>query len=266
MKKTLLSMFCALLLNVTLFAADRCPFPMPEVARPSIPNRSVTLTDFGAVGDGGTLCTEAFAKAMQALAKKGGGRLVVPAGIWLTGPIQFESHCELHVENGALVLFTADFDAYPMVETIYEGKKSTRKMSPLWAYEKEDVAITGRGSFDGQGQYWRPSKKVKFTSAQWKELTSGQGIEFKNIWYPDAKADSLAGKPGQPDMRRALQRPVLLEFTRCQRVLLQLSPILRLGMCILSCARMSLWRATMCTIRGMRRTVTASTWSHVTAP
>ena len=221
MKKTLLSMFCALLLNVTLFAADRCPFPMPEVARPSIPNRSVTLTDFGAVGDGGTLCTEAFAKAMQALAKKGGGRLVVPAGIWLTGPIQFESHCELHVENGALVLFTADFDAYPMVETIYEGKKSTRKMSPLWAYEKEDVAITGRGSFDGQGQYWRPSKKVKFTSAQWQELTSGQGIEFKNIWYPDAKADSLAGKLGQPDMRRALQRPVLLEFTRCQRVLLQ---------------------------------------------
>lgn len=194
---------------------------MPDVARPVIPSNEVNLTKFGAIGDGGSLCTEAFDKAMKALAKKGGGRLVVPAGIWLTGPIQFESNCELHVETGALVLFTADFDAYPMVEATYEGKKSTRKMSPLWAYEKHDIAITGHGSFDGQGQYWRPSKKVKFTSTQWEELTAGKGIVMKNIWYPDAKEDSLAGKPGEPDMRRVLQRPVLLEFTRCQRVLIK---------------------------------------------
>ena len=64
------------------------PFDMPRVALPDIPANTVCITDFGAVGDGGSLCTEAFAKAMQALAAKGGGRLVVPAGIWLTGPIQ----------------------------------------------------------------------------------------------------------------------------------------------------------------------------------
>ena len=221
MKKILTSILCVLSLTTALRAADVCPFAMPNVALPYIPDRQVLITDFGAKGDGGTLCTEAFGQAMQALAKQGGGRLIVPPGIWLTGPIQFENNCELHVENGALVFFTTDFDAYPMVETIYEGKKSTRKMSPLWAYEKHDVAITGKGSFDGQGQYWRPSKKVKFTAVQWEELTSGQGVEEKNIWYPDAKKDALAGKPGQPDMRRVTQRPTLLEFTRCQRVLLQ---------------------------------------------
>lgn len=221
MKKTLLSLITALLTNYTLSATDKCPFSMPDVARPIIPDRQVNLTDFGATGDGGSLCTQAFSQAMKTLAKQGGGRLIVPAGIWLTGPIEFESNCELHVETGALVLFTKDFDAYPMVEAVYEGKKSNRKMSPLWAYEKHDIAITGRGSFDGQGQYWRPSKKGKFTSAQWKELTSGDGIEKGNIWYPNAKADAEAGTPDNPDMRRVLQRPVLLEFTRCQRVLLQ---------------------------------------------
>ena len=219
--KHLLSLLLTLVCTLSLMAKSECPFKMPKVAEPSIPKNEVQITDFGAVGDGGTLCTEAFAQAMKALAAKGGGKLVVPAGIWLTGPIQFESNCELHVKRGALVLFTTDYDAYPEVTTIFEGNTSTRKMAPLWAYEKHDVAITGHGSFDAQGQAWRPSKRGKFTDSQWKELTSGQGIEMKNVWYPDAKQDEQRGIAGKPDMRRVLGRPVLLEFTRCQRVLLK---------------------------------------------
>ena len=197
------------------------PFKMPKVALPNIPDNSVNLCDFGAKGDGGTLCTTAFAKAMSALKDKKGGHLIVPAGIWLTGPIQFEDNVDLHLEQGALILFTIDYDAYPEVSTIYEGNSSNRKMAPLWAYKKHDVAITGTGTIDAQGQYWRPSKKGKFTTNQWKELTSGKGIEVKGVWYPDAKQDELAGKDGQPDTRRVMKRPVLLEFTECQRVLLQ---------------------------------------------
>ena len=68
------------------------PFEMPSVATVNIPAYSVDLPDFGAKGDGGTLCTEAFAAAMKALEEKGGGHLVVPSGIWLTGPIQFVSN------------------------------------------------------------------------------------------------------------------------------------------------------------------------------
>ncbi|MBO5642259.1 MAG: glycoside hydrolase family 28 protein [Prevotella sp.] len=197
------------------------PFDMPRVALPDIPANTVCITDFGAVGDGGSLCTEAFAKAMQALAAKGGGRLVVPAGIWLTGPIQFENCTELHLERGALLLFTSDFDAYPNVSTVYEGNTANKKMAPLWAYRKHDIAITGDGAVDAQGERWRPSKQGKFTANQWKELTSGQGIAHKGVWYPDAKQDDEAGKEGKPDFRRVLQRPVLLEFAECQRVLLQ---------------------------------------------
>ncbi len=202
-------------------AADKIPFDMPKVALPEIPDYSVNIKDFGADGNGGSLCTEAFAKAMKALDAKGGGKLVVPAGIWLTGPIQFENHTELHLERGALILFTADYDAYPNISTIYEGNTTNKKMSPLWAYEKHDVAITGPGAVDGQGEYWRPSKKGKFTANQWKALTSGKGIEHKDVWYPDAKQDELAGKEGKPDFRRVTERPVLLEFTGCKRVLLK---------------------------------------------
>ena len=217
-----LILYVACLLGVqSVNAAGDCPFEMPEVQRPVIPQYTVNIMDFGGTGDGGTLNTDAFAKAMKHLADRGGGRLVVPAGIWLTGPIQFENCTELHVEQGALVLFTKDFDAYPVVSTIYEGNTVQKKMAPLWAWEKHDVAITGPGAFDAQGQAWRPSKKGKFTEAQWKELTSGKGVELKGVWYPDAKDDELAGKPGKPDIRRVTQRPVLLEFTSCKRVLLQ---------------------------------------------
>lgn len=205
----------------TVAAQSNYPFDMPQVQLPVIPDYTVNIKDFGGVGDGGFLNTYAFSEAMKHLASKGGGRLIVPAGIWLTGPIQFESKTELHVERGALVLFTKDFDAYPPVSTIYEGNKANKKMAPLWAFEKNDVAITGDGAFDAQGQAWRPSKKGKFTDAQWKELTSGKGIEHKNVWYPDAKDDEFAGTPGNPDMRRVTQRPVLLEFTSCKRVLLK---------------------------------------------
>ena len=197
------------------------PFPMPEVKRPVIPQRSVSITDFGAKGDGVTLNTEAFAKAMSAMAGNGGGKIIVPAGIWLTGPIQFENCTELHVERGALVLFTTDFDAYPLVSTVYEGNTINKKMSPLWAVGKHDIAITGPGAFDAQGQAWRPSKKGKFTDAQWKELTAGKGVVMKNVWYPDAKQDEKAGTSEKPDFRRVNERPVLLEFNSCERVLLE---------------------------------------------
>ncbi len=222
-KKNYLSLLLAV--GISFFSVclslAQMPFKMPKVKLPEIPQRTFLLTDYGAKGDGAFVNTEAFSKVMKEAASKGGGKIVVPAGIWLTGPIQFENCTELHLEQGALVLFTTDFDAYPMVPTVYEGNSINKKMSPLWAAGKHDIAITGTGAFDAQGQAWRPSKKGKFTESQWKELTAGKGIVLKNVWYPDAKQDSLAGKADKPDMRRVTQRPVLLEFSNCKRVLLQ---------------------------------------------
>lgn len=84
------------------------PFEMPQVKVPAFPGRSFSITDYGAIGDGQTLNTEAFSKAIEACAKAGGGKVIVPAGFWLTGPIQMKSNIDLVVERGALVQMTKD--------------------------------------------------------------------------------------------------------------------------------------------------------------
>ena len=84
------------------------PFELTPPVAPAIPDVSVSLPDFGGVPDGITLCTEAFAKAISALAKQGGGHLIVPPGIWLTGPIILKDHIDLHLEKGAMVLMSPD--------------------------------------------------------------------------------------------------------------------------------------------------------------
>lgn len=208
MKKILTIAIAMILPLMACAAKPKTPFKMPEVARPVIPQNTVSITDFGAKGDGATLCTDAFKKAMNSLAQKGGGKIEVPAGIWLTGPIEFESNIELHTAVGALVLFTDDYDAYPFVEILFEGNTARRKMSPLFAKNKENIAITGEGTFDGNGQSWRPTKKVKLTDAQWKGLLASGGTEEKGIWYPPIK-------------ERASTRPTLLDFFFCKKVLLE---------------------------------------------
>ncbi len=171
MKKTLLSIFVAALAFAASVHADNpykhytanLPFKMPEVKAPVFPERDVNLKDFGAVGDGKTLCTEAFAKAIDNLSGKGGGRLVVPRGIWHTGPIVLKSNINLHLEKGAVILFAADESLYPLISTSFEGLETRRCQSPLSANGATNIAVTGKGAIDGNGQYWRPLKKAKVT-------------------------------------------------------------------------------------------------------
>ena len=139
---------------------------MPRVELPSIPNRSVVLTDFGGVGDGVALNTDAFASAIAQLSQQGGGRLVVPAGIWRTGPIELKSHIELFVDKDAIVVFDPDQDLYPIIDTNFEGLDVRRCVSPLNATGAHDIAITGGGIFDGSGEYWREVKRRKVSAAR----------------------------------------------------------------------------------------------------
>lgn len=209
------------------------PISLKPVAAPVIPDYEVNLKDFGAVDDGVTLNTEAFAKAMRHLAGKNGGRLIVPEGIWYTGPIQFESNVELHLDRGALVLFSENLADYPALASDWEGISTHRAMSPLSARDKHDIAITGDGTFNGNGQKWRPVKKAKMTAAQWSALTKTGCVNAKgDIWYPNerirevAESKELQGKAHHGDKATVdyvhdFLRPVLLSFIGCKNVLLK---------------------------------------------
>lgn len=91
-------------------------FEMPRVLEPVIPTNHINIDDLGAVGDGVTMNTAFFAEAIENLSKQGGGSVVVPAGLWLTGPIVLKNNINIHVEEGALVRFSKNFDDYPLIE------------------------------------------------------------------------------------------------------------------------------------------------------
>lgn len=161
------------------------PFKMTKVTRPTFPNREVSIKDFGAKGDGTTLCTEAFKKAIDQTAQKGGGKVVVPQGVWYTGPIELKSNINLHLEKGAIILFSPDPDLYPIVKSVFEGLDTRRCKSPISGYDLKNVAITGEGVIDGNGQYWRPLKREKVTASYWKEATSKGGAYIRDgFWIP----------------------------------------------------------------------------------
>jgi len=216
------------------FAAlyENLPFDMPRVQLPSIPDRSVVLTDFGGVGDGVALNTAVFEAAIDVLSSRGGGRLIVPAGIWRTGPIELKSRIELYVDKDAVIVFDPDQSLYPIIDTNFEGLDVRRCVSPLNATGATDIAVTGGGILDGSGEYWREVKRVKVSDNQWKDVLQRGGIvsEDGKNWFPDegyAAARATAGSLNYPDPSldelyiKTFLRPVMVSFRECERVLIQ---------------------------------------------
>lgn len=161
-------------------------FEMPRVQEPVIPANEVNIKDFGAVSGGQVLNSEAFAAAIDAVTQKGGGKVIIPAGIWLTGPIILKSNLELYTDPGALVIFSTDKDLYPIIETSFEGLDTWRCISPIYGKNLENIAFTGHGVWDGSGEAWRFVKRPKLTDNQWKKLVASGGVvnERGNEWYP----------------------------------------------------------------------------------
>ncbi len=212
---------------------DNKPFDMPFVARPVIPSRSVAITDFGAVPDGQTLNTEAFAAAVENLSNQGGGTVTVPAGIWLTGPITLKNNIELHLEQGAVILFSDNEDLYPIIDTNFEGLDLRRCISPINATGARNIAITGKGIIDGNGDAWREVKKRKVSDDVWKTVLKRKGGVLSDdgkVWYPNEgykKARLTAGSLNKPaedldeNEIKTFLRPVLVSLRNCENILLE---------------------------------------------
>ncbi|MFI1966424.1 glycoside hydrolase family 28 protein [Streptomyces pathocidini] len=134
----------------------------PAVATtPRFPNRWFPITDHGAVADAATDCTGAIRGAIEACHAAGGGHVLVPAGRWATGAIHLLSGVDLHVAEGATLLFTTDPAAYlPVVRTRWQGVEAYNYSPLIYAYRQHDIAVTGRGVLDAQSdnQHWWPWK------------------------------------------------------------------------------------------------------------
>lgn len=134
------------------------PKILARIKPPKFPKRDFNITKYGAVADGKTLCTEAFRKAIDECAGAGGGRVVVPAGTFLTGAIHLKSKVNLYLSKDATVKFSMDPKDYlPIVHTRWEGMELMHLSPFIYAYEQTDIAITGEGTLNGQGEsfFWK---------------------------------------------------------------------------------------------------------------
>jgi len=173
--------------NTVQYYTQHAPFNMPVVPDPVIPAGTFLITSYGAVADGKTLNTAAFEKTIAECEKAGGGHVVVPAGKWLTGPVELKSNIDLHTEKGAQVIFTTDHTQYPIFAV---SKNKYDVTPPVWGNKLENVSITGEGIFDGNGQTWRPLKKGKVSEADWNKVTASGGVLSNDgkIWWPTKEA------------------------------------------------------------------------------
>lgn len=210
----------------------KADYPIPEL--PQIPEQVFNITDYGAETGGLALCTAAIQSALDHCSAAGGGTVVIPPGLWRTGPLTLHSRINLCAQRGALVLFVPDPELYPLISSHFEGTFGWRCQAPLDGEGLSDVAITGEGIFDGSGDGWRPVKRFKMTEMQWEKLINSGGAldSEEQLWWPSQEAmegQVLAGKlreRGETAKEaylpaRAYLRPALLSLRNCQRVLLE---------------------------------------------
>lgn len=207
---------------------------LPKIAQPTFRQDTINILAHGAKPDGVTLNTGAINAAILACSQKGGGVVLVPAGLWISGPIELKSNVNLHLKKSATLLFTTDKSQYALAEGVYEGKRAARNQSPVSGMNLENIAITGQGILDGNGDVWRAVHKSQLTESQWKEKVASGGVlkDDGKTWYPSEQFKKVSTEnrsmlltPEKPlasfaDMKDFL-RPNLIVLTGCKKVLLE---------------------------------------------
>ena len=208
------------------------PFKMPKIELPVFPEKTFNILDYGANGNGQVLNTDMFKKTIDACSKAGGGTVLVPPGVWLTGPIQLESNINLHLEKGALILLSRNHEEFPIIK--YPGSSKYSAASPVYGFNLENIAITGEGIIDGSGDTWRPVKKSKTTVSQWRGLLASGGVVSSDgqMWWPSKEAmdgEAYLKKMESENKKltpedylhvRDFLRPYMILLINCKNVLL----------------------------------------------
>ena len=213
-------------------AWDRVPEILARIRPPRFPARDAVITDFGAVE--GEMATDAFRQAVEATHAAGGGRVVVPPGDWRTGPIHLLSNVELHVADGATLGFSTDpADYLPAVWTRWEGVELMNYSPLIYAFEQENVAVTGGGTLDGRagGTDWWTWK------GPWKDNRHGwtEGMPNQRAARDRLFAQAEAGVPVEERVYGTgdYLRPSFVEFYRCRNVLIEGVTVVRSPMWLL---------------------------------
>lgn len=207
---------------------------LPVITQPVFKSDTFDIVSYGAKADGIMLNTRAINAAISDCSQKGGGVVMVPLGFWLTGPLVLKSNVNLHLSRAAVIQFTDDFNQYPLIRGNYEGLVAVRNQPPVSGTGLENIAITGSGVIDGNGDAWRMVTKDKLTEGEWKRKIASGGIlsESGRTWYPSEKSLKGSKTPnagvvepgkttaGYEDIKDFL-RPNLVVLTRCKKVLLE---------------------------------------------
>ena len=221
MKKIILGL--AVLLSIVFFSfkekkngisikevSVEAPFKMPNIKIPDFSNcKKVSIVDFGAVQGDKDKTSQAIAKAIAKANKMGGGTVVIPKGEWLTGKIHFKSNVNLHLDEGAVLLFSEDPKDYlPAVNSTWEGYECLNYSPLVYAYQCKNIAITGKGELKAKMDVWK----------QWFKRPKGHMESLKRLYNLASYTKPM--KERQMVNDSANFRPQFIQFNRCENILM----------------------------------------------
>ncbi|MBN2350294.1 MAG: glycoside hydrolase family 28 protein [Bacteroidales bacterium] len=194
---------------------------LQQIVAPVFKDKVYNITKFGAIADGKTDCTMALKNAIEKCSKKGGGTVLVPKGVYLTGALHMLSNVNLHLEEGAILKFSTDPNDYlPLVLSRWEGVDCYNYSPLIYAYKQKNIAITGKGKLDGQANeenWWIWKGRKEYGWEKGMESQSNPEDRPKLIWYNKNETPVDQRQFGEGNFLR----PPFIQFNSCENILIE---------------------------------------------
>lgn len=190
------------------------------VVIPKFKNKAYNIVDFGAKSGGQVNNSDAFKKAIETCTKNGGGKVIVPSGKFLTGPIHLDNNVNLHLEDGAEILFSTKSSDYPLVLTSFEGTELMNHSPLIYAYNKKNIAVTGKGILNGQADnenwwYWCGAKQYGWSEGKGNQNDTKNRIRLVESGEQNVPVEQRIYGEG------SYLRPSFIEFFSCTDALIK---------------------------------------------